>query len=98
VPRAKNKLEFLALSIRDRIRQFIEERFLVVSGQDGIQPNESLLGKGVIDSTGVLEFIDYLEEAFDINIADEELIPDNLDSINNVVAFIERKTIPEVCE
>jgi len=80
------------LSIRDKIQNFIEQNFLAAAGLDKIQPDMSLLENGIVDSTGVLEFIDFLEGTFDIKIMDEELVPDNLDSINKTVAFIESKT------
>lgn len=86
-------LPSLGLSIRDKIQRFLEERFLAGAGLDRIQPDVSLLENGIMDSTGVLEFIDFLEATFDIKIMDEELIPNNLDSINKIVAFIERKTM-----
>lgn len=53
--------------------------------------DSSFLESGVIDSTGVLELVTYLENKFGFKIADEELVPENLDSINNVLRFIERK-------
>ena len=49
------------------------------------------LDKGIIDSTGVLEFVSFLEEQYQIKIQDEDLVPDNLDSINKTVAFVNRK-------
>jgi len=53
--------------------------------------DSSFLESGVIDSTGVLELVTYLENKFGFKIADEELVPENLDSINNVLRFVERK-------
>jgi acyl carrier protein len=76
--------------IKDQIRQFIVENFLF--GQDENLTNEtSFLDEGIIDSTGVLELVTFLEEKFSINIEDEELIPQNLDSIMNVANFVENK-------
>lgn len=51
----------------------------------------SLLDLGIIDSTGVLELVGFLEETYGISVEDEELVPDNLDTVNNLVAFVERK-------
>ena len=51
----------------------------------------SLIEAGVIDSTGVLELVGFLEEEFDIRIEDEDLVPENLDSIDNIIRFVERK-------
>jgi len=49
------------------------------------------LEEGIIDSTGILELVTFLEEEYSITVEDEELVPENLDSINNVTAFLERK-------
>jgi acyl carrier protein len=53
---------------------------------------DSLLDKGIIDSTGVLELVGFIEENFKVQVNDEELVPENLDSVNNLVSYIERKT------
>ncbi|MBN1828335.1 MAG: acyl carrier protein [Deltaproteobacteria bacterium] len=90
----KIDLQFSGTSIRNRVQEFIEGRFLAGSGLDKVKPDDSLLEKGIIDSTGILEVIDFLEETFQIRIMDEELVPDNLDSINKVVGFIKRKITP----
>jgi acyl carrier protein len=49
------------------------------------------LGKGLIDSTGVLELVDFLQEHFAIKVEDEEVIPDNLDSVRNIATYVARK-------
>jgi len=72
------------------LQKFIIETFLF--GQDkGLKPEESLLKKGIIDSTGVIELIDYIESSFHIIVEDEEIVPDNLDSIERAAAFVMRK-------
>ncbi len=78
----------LEVYIRERVQKFIEDRFLAGAGLGGIQPDEPLLENGIMDSTGVLELVDYLEGTFHVKIMDEELVPDNLDTINKVIAFI----------
>lgn len=75
----------------DPIRTFIFENFLFDADESALQNNDSLLEKGIIDSTGVLELVEWLEENFAIKIEDEELIPENLDSVNQLAAFIARK-------
>ena len=75
---------------RDKIKTFIIENFLFGS-EDGLKDETSFLEEGIIDSTGILELVTFLEEEFSIAIEDEELVPENLDSINNVTAFLERK-------
>jgi len=62
-------------------------------GRDPAQltDSESLLDKGIVDSTGVLELIGFIETNYQIKMEDEELIPANLDSVNNLVKYIQRK-------
>jgi acyl carrier protein len=60
--------------------------------ENELQDSDSLLDKGIIDSTGVLELVGFIEEHYRITIEDEELVPDNLDSVNNLVKYIEKKT------
>lgn len=81
--------------IKKQIRSFVVERFLL--GEDGVELTDdaSFLETGVVDSTGVLEMVTYLEETFGIKVEDDELIPENLDSITNLSAYVERKTCAE---
>ena len=74
----------------ETIREYVIEDFLF--GDDsGLEADTSFLESGIIDSTGILELIQFIEETYDIRIEDEELIPENLDSLKNVVQFLERK-------
>ena len=75
---------------KGKIKTFIIENFLFGS-EDGLKDETSFLEEGIIDSTGILELVTFLEEEFSIAIEDEELVPENLDSINNVTAFLESK-------
>ena len=75
---------------KGKIKTFIIENFLFGS-EDGLEDKTSFLEEGIIDSTGILELVTFLEEEFSITIEDEELVPENLDSIINVTAFLERK-------
>jgi acyl carrier protein len=76
--------------IEREVHSFVVSNFLF--GQSLVlQPEDSLLGRGLIDSTGVLELIDFLEEHYDIEVEDEEVTPGNLDSIRNVAAYVSRK-------
>lgn len=54
--------------------------------------NDSFLDKGIIDSTGVLELVSFIEETFNFKVEDEELIPDNLDSLSKLTSYIKKKT------
>jgi acyl carrier protein len=78
------------MNTSDRIRTYIVEALLFDSGAQ-LAPTTSLLGSGVLDSTGVMDMIMFLEREFGIRVADEELIPDNLDSIERLARFVERK-------
>jgi acyl carrier protein len=78
------------MSLRDQIRNFILENFMLENPEDLVD-DESMLEKGIIDSTGVLELVAFIESTFEIKVEDEELIPENLDSIKNIVIYLERK-------
>lgn len=73
------------------IRAFIFDNFLFDADDSALQNDTSFLEHGIIDSTGVLELVDWLEEEFNITVDDEELIPENLDSVIFLSAFIVRK-------
>jgi acyl carrier protein len=72
------------------IRQFIIENFLFEE-DNNLKEDTSFLESGTIDSTGILELVSYLEETYGIIVEDEEMIPENLDSITNMVTYLERK-------
>ena len=73
-----------------RVRAFIVENFLF--GKDeGLKDDTLFLEEGIIDSTGILELVGFLEEEFPVTVEDDDLVPENLGSINNVVAYLERK-------
>jgi acyl carrier protein len=77
-------------AIEGRIQRFIEEAFLF--GQAGVLENgDSFLDHGIIDSTGILELIAFLQETFAIQVEEEEAIPENLDSVDRVAAYLRRK-------
>ena len=78
------------MEIKEKVKTFIRESFLFDSTAQ-IEDGDSLLEKGIIDSTGVLELILYLEEEFGIKIEDEEVIPENLDSVANIEKLIKNK-------
>lgn len=72
------------------VRDFIVENFMF-GDDDGLEEVTSFQESGIIDSTGILELVNFLEVQFTIVIADEELVPQNLDSIQNVISFLDRK-------
>jgi len=75
-----------------KIRSFIFDNFLFDADENALANDDSLLEKGIIDSTGVLELVEWLEDDFGLEIDDDELIPENLDSVNNLAAFISSKS------
>lgn len=78
------------MSLPDEIRTFIVDNFLF--GEDGsLQEDSSFLKEGIVDSTGILQLVSFLQERYRVVIEDEELTPENLDSIRRVVTFIEGK-------
>jgi len=80
--------------IRTTLKAFIIDNFLF-GDDNGFADDTSFLEEGIIDSTGMLELITFLEETYSIQLDDEELIPENLDSINNLVSFLSTKQVPQ---
>jgi acyl carrier protein len=79
------------MRVQDEIRDYILKNYLFSADPKALDDNVSLMQTGVIDSTGVLELIMFLREQFAIEVADEEMVPENLDTVSNIVAFVERK-------
>jgi acyl carrier protein len=77
----------MQMAIADELRAFISDTFFV----EDVPEKESFLKSGIIDSTGMLELVTFVERTFEITTEPSELIPENLDSLQNLVAFIERK-------
>lgn len=75
-----------------KIRQFIVDNFLFGDG-DELREETSFLETNIIDSTGILELIMFIEEGFGIHIEDDEVVPENLDTINNIECFVHRKLL-----
>ena len=78
------------MDTKELVRQFVVTNFYVPDGV-AITDDQSLLDSGVIDSTGVLELIAFVEDRFSIQIEDQEMVPANLDSIGRVAEFVSRK-------
>jgi len=77
--------------VKNRIKAYIVENYLF-GDDEGLEYNSSFLDEGIVDSTGILELIDFISEEFSITVKDEEMVPENLDSISKVAAFVGRKT------
>lgn len=74
----------------DTVRNFIVENFLFGDGK-ALKEDTSFLEDGIIDSTGILELVFFLEETYGMKIEDDELVPENMDSLQNIARFLERK-------
>lgn len=80
------------MNIRQQIRQFIAENFLFVDEGYDLDDTASFMEEGIVDSMGILELILFIEETFLISVEDDEIEPDNLDSVDNLCNFVMRKT------
>ena len=74
-----------------KIRAFIEDNFLFREDRAVLSESESLLDAGLIDSTGILELVGFLEAEFQIQVADADIVPANLDTIRTIVGYVEGK-------
>ena len=79
-------------TMKGNIRRLIEKTFYVPDGE-ALHDEDSLLNRGIIDSTGVLELISVLEKEFGISVVDADMVPENLDSIARIDVFIRRKQV-----
>jgi len=78
------------MNVEQEIRKFVIDNFLF--GQEGeLRNTDSFLESGIIDSTGVLELISFLEEHFGLKLSENELTPDNLDSIDKVAGLVAKR-------
>ena len=79
------------MELRNQVRDFVTSNFYVADPKS-LEDRTSLLDQGIIDSTGVLEVIMFIESTFGVTVEDAEMLPENLDSIDNIAAFVARKT------
>ena len=80
---------FAEKEIKSKVREFLIGNFFLNTRTISIDDNTSLMENGIVDSTGILEVVTYLQTDFEIEILDEEIVPENLDSLNNMARFIE---------
>lgn len=73
------------------IKEYICGTMLIGLSDQSIEPDESLVQRGVVDSTGVLELVEFLQDRFGIAVKDDEITTDNLDSLNSIAAYVQRK-------
>lgn len=79
------------MTVKQLVRQYIANNFLFSNDGYHLSDEASLLEEGIVDSTGVLELVMFVEETFNIAVNDEEIIPDNFDSVSKLTAYITRK-------
>ena len=80
------------------LRQYVIDNFLFGQGGSDLKNEDSFMERGIVDSTGVLELVAFLEEKFQVKVEDEDLIPANLDSINNLLLYLKKKAVAEEVE
>jgi len=80
------------MAFKDEVKSFIEDNFMVEFSSD-FSNEDSFLEYGIIDSTGVLELVLHLEETFNIKVEDNEILPENLDSLDGIDKFLQQKGV-----
>jgi acyl carrier protein len=81
----------MASELHTQVRTFILENYLFTDDESVLGLDESLLDRGIVDSTGMLEIIMFIEDELGVKVEDEEMIPENLDSVNRIAAFVSSK-------
>ena len=80
------------MTFDNKLSTFILENYLFTNDQSKLKNSDSFLDTGIIDSTGILEVITFIQDELNITIEDDEMIPENLDSIDSILTFIKNKT------
>ena len=79
------------MTLRASLRRYVLENHLFTDDETRLNDADSFLETGILDSTGIMELILFIEEGHNLKVTDDEMVPENLDSIDNLVAYIERK-------
>jgi acyl carrier protein len=79
------------VEIKTSIRKYLADNVLLSGGIDDIRDDSSFLERNLLDSTGVLELVAFIEDHFEVKVGDDEIVPENLDSIELVASYIARK-------
>lgn len=80
------------MEVKEQIKQYIAENFLFSSNGFDMDDDESFLEAGVVDSLGVVELVTFVEETYNFEVPDDDIVPDNFDSVDNLAAYISRRT------
>jgi len=78
--------------VKKQVRIYILNNFLMGGDRDGLKDEDSFLEHRILDSTGFIELVTYIEQQFSVRVEDEEIIPENFDSLNNIAAYLQRKS------
>lgn len=79
--------------IKTKVRQYVLDNFLMGGDPDRVTDSVSFIDKGIIDSTGVLELVSFIQETFNIRVEDAEMIPENLDSLEKIEKYVHGKLV-----
>ena len=82
----------IVMSVEAAIRHYVLESFLFTNDETRLQDDDSFLDSGVVDSTGVLELVSFVEETFGIVVEDQEIVPENFDSVAQLARYVHQKT------
>ena len=78
-------------AIKAAVRQFVQDNFIMGSNGPAFSDADSFMERHIVDSTGFLELVTYLEEQYGFQVEDEEMVPENLDSLDNIAAYVMSK-------
>lgn len=79
--------------MKETIRSFVLENYMYGAAPEELDDSVSFLESGIMDSTGIMELVMFLEEEFEIKVQDAEMVPENLDSVNNLVKYLQGKGV-----
>ncbi|HXN95597.1 MAG TPA: acyl carrier protein [Candidatus Acidoferrales bacterium] len=82
------------MALNDELRRFVIDNFMFGKPYEGFADNDSFIARGIIDSTAVMELVAFLEERYHIKLQDQDLVPDNLDSIDGLARFVASRLQP----
>jgi acyl carrier protein len=81
----------MSAQVSNKVRDFIKDNFMFRDDRADLADSESLLDAGLIDSTGILELVAFIETEFSIQMADTDIVPENLDSVETIVRYVDGK-------
>ena len=87
---------FDAASVKSSLKAFLSQPLLPLARTGSYGDDDSFLEKGILDSTGVLELVAFIEKTFAISVRDTEMLPENLDSFNAIERFVTKKRAPDI--